>query len=73
MEYDVLSTFPFDKYHVNTMTVEHNEPHIGEEYRMRLRKLLTDNNMVFVKGNDPVKDWKHGPIDDYYVNKNLII
>ena len=73
MEYDVLSTFPFDKYHVNTITVEHNAPHIGEGYRMRLRKLLTDNNMVFVKGNDPVKNWNHGPIDDYYVNKNIII
>ena len=30
------------------------------------------NGMVFVRGNDPVKNWNHGPIDDYYVNKNII-
>ena len=68
MELNILSSFSFDKYHINLLTVEHNEPHIGSEYRNNIRQLLEKNNFSFVKGNDPINGWNHGPIEDYYVN-----
>ena len=73
-EFCILETFPFNEYHINTLTVEHNAPHIGYEYRESLNKLLTANNLKFVKGNDNVQNWDNDePIDDFYVNNNLII
>lgn len=72
-ELDVISTFPFDDYHINTLTVEHNAPHIGESYRMKIRKILEDNDFVFVKGNDDIHGWKHGPIEDFYKNKSILV
>jgi FkbM family methyltransferase len=73
MEYDILKTFPFDEYHVNTITVEHNAPHIGDEYRLKIRALLEDNDFEFIKGNDDVHHWGHGPIEDFYKNKQIIV
>jgi FkbM family methyltransferase len=67
MEYDILSNFPFDTYRVNTITVEHNAPHIGTEYQMKLRILLEKNGFIFIKGNDDIHKWGHGSIDDFYV------
>jgi len=71
MELDILGNFPFEKYHVNLLTVEHNEPHVGPEYRQALRDLLTRKGFAFVKGNDPVPGWKHGPIEDFYENSEI--
>jgi len=68
-EYEVLKNFPFDKYTVSCWTIEHNEPHQGPELRDKIRKLMTDNGYVFVKGNDDVLNWGHGPIDDFYVHQ----
>jgi FkbM family methyltransferase len=68
MEYDVLKVFPFSKYHINTLTVEHNAPHYGVHYREKLRDLLENNNFTFVKGNDDIHNWGHDSIDDFYVN-----
>lgn len=73
MEYDILKSFPFDDYHINTLTVEHNAPHIGEEYRLKIRNLLEQNGFTFVKGNDDIRKWGHGPIEDFYKNNNIIL
>lgn len=67
-EYNILSTFPFDKYRFRCITVEHNAPHIGPKQQMLIRELLEKNNYRFVKGNDDVNNWGHGPIDDFYIN-----
>jgi len=70
-EYNILSTFPFDKYKFRCITVEHNAPHIGPKQQMLIRELLEKNNYRFVKGNDDVNNWGHGPIDDFYINPTL--
>ena len=49
------------------MTIEHNEPHEGSGRRMAIRELLTRHGYRFVKGNDDINGWGHGPIDDFYV------
>ena len=67
-EYNILSTFPFDKYRFRCITVEHNAPHIGPKQQMLIRELLEKNNYRFVKCNDDVNNWGHGPIDDFYIN-----
>jgi FkbM family methyltransferase len=71
-EYNILSTFPFDKYKFRCITVEHNAPHIGPKQQMLIRGLLEKNGYTYVKGNDDVHNWGHGPIDDFYVYPSLI-
>jgi len=66
-EYEVLKSFPFDKYKFKCITVEHNEPHCGKKNRMLIRDILTKNKYIFIKGNDDVLNWGHGPIDDFYI------
>ena len=70
-EYTILSTFPFDKYTFRCITVEHNAPHIGPTQQQKIRALLEKNGYIYVKGNDDVHKWGHGPIDDFYIYKNL--
>lgn len=67
-ELAILSTFPFDRYTFRCMTVEHNEPHVGSGPRQAIRALLESKGYMFVKGNDDVNNWGHGPIDDFYVH-----
>lgn len=71
-EYNILKTFPFDTYSFRCMTIEHNEPHIGSEMQMNIRKLLESHGYRFVKGNDDVQNWRHGPIDDFYIHPEFI-
>lgn len=71
-EYNILSTFPFDKYKFRCITVEHNEPHQGPKQQMMIRDLLEKNGYKFVKGNDDVNNWGHGPIDDFYIYSDII-
>ena len=71
-EYDILKTFPFDKYSFRCITVEHNEPHVGPAMQMQIRNFLENVGFTFIKGNDDVNGWGHGPIDDFYVNEDLI-
>jgi hypothetical protein len=71
-EYNILSTFPFHKYVFRCMTVEHNAPHVGPEQQRKIRELLERNGYRYVKGNDDVHGWGHGPIDDFYINPNAI-
>lgn len=70
-EYNILSTFPFDRYKFRCMTVEHNAPHVGPKQQGLIRELLERNGYRFVKGNDDVNHWGHGPIDDFYIYPNL--
>jgi hypothetical protein len=71
-EYEILSTFPFEKYSFRCMTVEHNAPHQGPDMQMKIRRLLESKGYRFVKGNDDVQRWGHGPIDDFYVHPEHI-
>lgn len=71
-EYNILSTFPFNKFFFRCITVEHNAPHIGSEQQSLIRKLLEKNGYTYVKGNDDILNWNHGPIDDFYINSNII-
>jgi FkbM family methyltransferase len=66
-EYDILSTFPFEKYNFRCITVEHNAPHIGPVKQLLIRNFLEKKGYIFVKGNDDVNNWGHGPIDDFYI------
>lgn len=66
-EYEILRTFNFDKYKFRCMTVEHNSPHIGDTLQKKIRELLTTNGYRYIKGNDDVHNWNHGPIDDFYI------
>lgn len=68
-EYNILSTFSFDKYKFRCMTVEHNAPHVGPKQQEKIRYILEKNGYMFVKGNDDVNNWGHGPIDDFYIYK----
>ena len=72
-EYNILKTFPFDKYKVRCLTVEHNEPHIGPKKQMLIRGILEKNGYKYIKGNDDVNNWGHGPIDDFYIYNGQII
>ena len=69
-EYEILKAFPFNEYVINCITVEHNEPHTGSEMRMKLREILELNGYKFIKGNDDVNNWGHGPIDDFYIHSS---
>lgn len=71
-EYSILSTFPYDKYKFRCITVEHNEPHVGSTQQMLIREILEKNGYKFIKGNDDVHNWGHGPIDDFYVYPELV-
>lgn len=71
-EYNILRTFPFSTYKFRCITVEHNEPHVGNEQQMLIRSLLEKNGYTYVKGNDDVHNWGHGPIDDFYVYSPLV-
>lgn len=71
-EYNILKTFPFDKYKFRCITVEHNEPHVGPTQQMMIRELLEKNGYKFIKGNDDVNNWGHGPIDDFYIYPELV-
>lgn len=66
-EFNILSTFPFNRYKFKCITVEHNAPHIGTTQQLKIRNLLEKNGYRYVKGNDDVLNWGHGPIDDFYV------
>ena len=70
-EYTILSTFPFDKYIFRCITVEHNEPHIGNTQQLLIRSVLEMNGYTFVKGNDRLNG-SHGPIDDFYVHSSVV-
>lgn len=70
-EYNILSTFSFDKYKFRCMTVEHNAPHIGSQMQNKIRTLLESNGYKYIKGNDDVHGWGHGPIDDFYIHPDL--
>jgi FkbM family methyltransferase len=71
-EYNILSTFPFDRYKFRCITVEHNAPHVGPTQQILIRELLEKNGYKYVKGNDDVNNWGHGPIDDFYIYPNLV-
>jgi FkbM family methyltransferase len=70
-EYNILSTFPFDKYQFRCLTVEHNAPHVGSENQQKIRDLLEGAGYRFVQGNDDINGWSHGPINDFYVHSLL--
>lgn len=72
-EYAILSTFPFERYIFRTLTVEHNAPHTGPGQQTKIRDILERNGYVYVKGNDDIMGWGHGPIDDFYVHPRALM
>lgn len=52
-EYEILKSFPFDKYSFGCMTIEHNEE---EPKRSNIRNLLQQNHYKLVK-TDNVEDY----------------
>lgn len=66
-ELEVLSGLWPSPFKFRCITIEHNEPHQGPAMRMALRERLQANGYRFVKGNDDIHNWGHGPIDDFYV------
>ena len=70
-EIEILKAFPFDDYHVNTITIEHNAAHIGNQYQKEINDFLTKHEFEFVKSNDDIENWNHGPVEDFYRNKNI--
>ena len=40
---------------------------------MEIRKVLEANDFIFVKGNDDIHSWGHGPIEDFYKNKSILV
>ena len=34
---------------------------------------MEENDFIFVKGNDDIHNWGHGPIEDFYKNKNILV
>jgi len=71
-EYNILKTFTFDKYKFRCITVEHNAPKIGNKYQLLIRELLESKGYKFIKGNDDILNWGHGPIDDFYIYSEFI-
>lgn len=59
LEYDILKSFPFDKYKFNYICVEHNSCFEGIENKNKIQKILTNNNYTLIKEID---------IDDIYKN-----
>ena len=45
-EYEVIRTFPFDKYTFGCITIEHNDEN---DKRMNIRNILENNNYSFIK------------------------
>ena len=66
-EYSILSTFPYDKYKFRTLTVEHNAPHVGPSEQEKIRILLESKGYRYIRGNEDIHNWGHGPIDDFYI------
>ncbi len=78
-EYEILKCFPFKKYKVNLITVEHNA-HSGNkediEKRNKIFKLLIKNGFVRECHEDFSRsfgDEEGGLFEDWYVNKEFII
>lgn len=59
-EYDILTTFPFDKYSFGCMSIEHN---FEEPKRTLIKELLYKNGYVLEKE----VEW-----DDWYINSKYI-
>jgi hypothetical protein len=34
---------------------------------MQIRNILEKNGYKYIKGNDDIHNWGHGPIDDFYM------
>lgn len=69
-EYRALKDFPFDKWNVTLLTVEHNSYRDGNEKKNQLFELLT--NRGFLRIVDDAKDPRGLPFEDWYVNKSFL-
>jgi hypothetical protein len=59
-EYDILTTFPFNKYSFGCITIEHN---YEEPKRTLMKKILNNNGYTLEKS----VEW-----DDWYVNNKFL-
>lgn len=56
-EYDILSTFPFDKYTFNFMCIEHNQRWRKDDNKFKIRDILINNGYELIRETD---------LDDFY-------
>lgn len=56
-EYDILSTFPFDKYTFDFMCIEHNERWRKDDNKFKIRDILINNGYKLIRETD---------LDDFY-------
>jgi len=66
LEYEVLSSFPFDEWNVNLWTIEHNLYIDGPENKEKIKKIMLENGYECLKENVlaptsnglvPFEDW----------------
>jgi len=69
-EYRALKDFPFNKWNVTLLTIEHNSYKDGPEKKNQLFELLT--NRGFMRIVDDAKDPRGLPFEDWYVNKSFL-
>ena len=74
-EYDILRGFPFDKYEIILLTVEHNICY-GDTQHVSLKKniykILTKNGYVRVREDVLCNGDPKYPFEDWYVNKKYL-
>jgi FkbM family methyltransferase len=69
-EYPVLENFPFDKWKIGAITIEHNKYLHGEEIKNKLYKLLISNGFIRIREDATVQN--SGPVgaefEDWYIH-----
>ena len=74
-EMDALKNFPFDKWRIGAITVEHNSYMDGPAKKDALFELLSRNGFDRVVNDakclDPYPLWYMKPYEDWYLNKNF--
>jgi len=65
-EYEILTSFPFDKHEVILWTIEHNLFRFGPDLKNRIERLMNSKGYVVAVENVPDGD---SIIEDWYVNE----
>ena len=73
-EEEAIQSLDWDKYQINSITVEHNKYAQGEEQKVRLFNLLSERGFVRVEEDVPCLDPSYymQPYEDWYVNRKWL-
>jgi hypothetical protein len=69
-EYVTLKNFPFDKYNISLMTIEHNLYRDGDSKKKELFKLLASKG--FIRTVEDAPDPRGLPYEDWYINSEFL-